>query len=167
MAPYYIRKATTDDIKDIVAIYNSNAKFLIHHLGVSAIDDFFIQREMSEMEALHFLSCVIIDTQTKTIIGILDYKPDSTVYLSLVMLDARLHGRGIGTVVYRLFEDTMIKEGKQTIRIDVVNDYKDNVVEFWRRQGFAEQSTIRLQWGEKLSNAFVMLKSLSNHLLAP
>ena len=160
MAPYDIRKATADDIKDIVAIYNSNEKFLIHHLGLRAIDDSFIRHEMSEMEALHFLSCVIVDAQTKTLIGVLDYKPDSTVYLSLVMLDARLHGRGIGTLVYHIFEDTMIKEGKKAIRIDVVNDYKNHAVEFWKKQGFAAQDTICLKWGSKQSNAVVMLKTL-------
>lgn len=155
-----IRKATKDDVDKIVEIYNSNSKFLTTHLGVELVDNSFINSEMVQMDAVGFLSCVIINVNTGEIIGVLDYKPDTTVYLSLIMLDSKFHGKGLGTLAYNSFEGDMTRSKKQSIRIDVVNDYAGNVVGFWGKQGFIPQKEIQLKWGSKQSNALVMTKSI-------
>ncbi len=160
MNSYSIRKVTKDDIGKIVEIYNSNEKFLRNHLGYKSIDDSFINHELVEMETGDFLSCIITDVHTADIIGVIDYKPDTTVYLSLIMIDKKYHKKGIGTLAYRLFEEEMLRLGKQSIRIDVVNDYEGNAVKFWENQGFIPQEQIKLNWGNKQSNALVMLKAL-------
>lgn len=160
MSSYSFRKVTKDDVCKIVEIYNSNDKFLINHLGCKSIDDSFINSELVEMEKAGFLSCVITDIQTEDIIGVIDYKPDTTVYLSLIMIDKKHHSKGIGTLAYRLFEEDMKRSGKQSIRIDVVNDYEDNILNFWGNQDFIPQKQIKLNWGNKQSNALVMLKEL-------
>lgn len=58
------------------------------------------------------------------------------------------------------FEREKIQDGKNSIRIDVVNDYQRNVVPFWKRQGFLEKENVTLAWGKKKSNAVVMKKNL-------
>ncbi len=160
MSQYCIRKVTENDVTDIVRIYNSNKKFLINQLGQASINMNFIRQEMAEMEAMGFLSCIIIDTQTEASVGLIDYKPDDTVYLSLIMLDTRFQGNGIGAQAYHHFEEEMLLQGRQSIRIDVVNDYIGNVVSFWEKQGFIAQNEIQLSWGSKKSNALVMVKTL-------
>lgn len=159
---YEIREATEADINAIVRVYNSNVEFLVNHLGVEAVDDKFICNEMQEMKMLKFLSCAIIDLSTNMIIGVLDYKPDNTVYLSLMMLDSEQQKCGVGMAVYNQFEKNMRQLGKGSIRIDVVNDYIGNAVEFWKKQGFISKDEIELNWGEKQSTAIVMIKVLSN-----
>ena len=160
MNSYCIRKVTNDDVCKIVEMYNSNEKFLLNHLGYKSIDDSFINRELVEMETDDFLSCIITDVQTGDIIGVIDYKPDTTVYLSLILIDKKYHRKGIGTLVYRFFEEEMLRSGKQSIRIDVVNDYDGNAVDFWKKQDFIPHKQIKLNWGNKQLNALVMLKAL-------
>lgn len=157
---YTIREATITDIDAIVKIYNSNNKFLINHLGKDTIDKNFIINEMKEMKSLNFLSCVIVEAQTNKIIGVLDYNPKSTVYLSLMMINSEYQGNGIGDYIYKMFEKDMIKSGKKSIRIDVVNDYSGNAIGFWEKQGFTPKESLNLTWGNKESSAIVMKKNL-------
>lgn len=79
--------------------------------------------------------------------GVLDYKPDSEVYLSLFMLDLQAQGNGIGREIYTMFEHAMIEQGKKKIRIDVVNDYPENILPFWKKMGFQEDKKAELIWG--------------------
>lgn len=157
---YEIREATEADINAIVRVYNSNVEFLVNHLDVETVDDKFIFNEIQEMKAMAFLTCVIIDSSTNIVIGVLDYKPDNTVYLSLMILDSEHQKCGVGMAVYNQFEKNMRQLGKGSIRIDVVNDYIGNAVEFWEKQGFISKDEIELSWGQKQSTAIVMIKRL-------
>lgn len=157
---YEIREAVESDINAIVRVYNSNDKFLVNHLGMEAVDDKFVFNEMLEMKAIGFLSCVIIEPSTNMVIGVLDYKPDDTVYLSLLMIDSEHQKCGVGRSVYHQFEKKMHQLGKSTIRIDVVNDYIGNAEEFWKKQGFISVDKLKLKWGQKQSMAVVMVKSM-------
>lgn len=161
MDSYSIREATEYDIDAIVGVYNSNYKFLMNHLGMELVDHSFIANEMQEMLAAKFLSCVIMDVSTNTVVGVLDYKPDNTVYLSLMMIDSNHQQSGVGRLVYNQFEESMRQFGKNSIRIDVVNDYVGNVVAFWEKQGFIAKDEVKLSWGQKQSTAVVMVKSLA------
>lgn len=157
---YEIREVTEADIKAIVRVYNSNTEFLANHLDMKSVDDKFILNEIQEMKTMAFLSCVIIDLSTNTVIGVLDYKPDDTVYLSLLMIDSKYQKCGVGMSVYKQFEKNMRQLGKNSIRIDVVNDYIGNVVGFWKKQGFISKNEVKLNWGQKQSTAVVMIRSL-------
>lgn len=160
MGLYVIRKTISTDITKIVEIYNSNIKFLVNHLGVEQVDEKFIDKEIMDMKKSNFLSCVIIDLKTDEIIGVLDYKPDITVYLSLIMVHSKFQGKEVGNTIYKNFEQLMLQSQKESIRIDVVNDYTDNVIGFWTKQDFIAQKEIQLQWGDKKFKALVMTKSL-------
>ncbi len=47
------------------------------------------------------------------------------------------------------------------IRLDVVDDYEDNVKPFWERLGFYSCERISLDWGNKRSAAQVMKKEIT------
>lgn len=160
MGKYVIRAVQQNDYCKIAGIYNSNRSFLLHHLGMAAVAEDFVAQEVLTMHNEGFRSCVIINQENLVVEGVLDYRPDPEVYLSLLMLSNNLQGKGVGSDIYLQFEREMIQDGKKSIRIDVVNDYQGNVVPFWKSQGFLEKENIMLEWGKKKSNAVVMRKDL-------
>lgn len=160
MEKYIIRAVQENDYYKIAEIYNSNHAFLLHHLGMAAVTESFVSQEVSTMHKEGFHSCVIVNQESLVVEGVLDYKPNPEVYLSLFMLSANLQGKGVGSNIYLQFERELIKNGENSIRIDVVNDYQGNVVPFWKRLGFLEKENITLKWGKKKSNAVVMKKNL-------
>lgn len=160
MGKYIIRAAQQNDYCKIAGIYNSNSSFLLHHLGMSAVTEDFVAQEVLTMTMKGLRSCVIVNQENLAVEGVLDYRPNPEVYLSLLMLSANLQGKDVGSNIYLQFEREMIQDGKNSIRIDVVNDYQENVVPFWKRQGFLEKENIMLEWGNKKSNAVVMKKNL-------
>ena len=160
MEKFYIRELNRNDYKRVTEIYNSNREFLRNHLGTEAVDEAFISTEAATMERVGFCSCVIVNEETQTVQGVLDYKPDDEVYLSLMMLVAESQGKGIGKKIYSLFESQMNRKNRASIRIDVVNDYPGNVVPYWEKLGFVANETITLEWGNKKSKALVMRKRL-------
>ena len=160
MEKFYIRELNPNDYKRVAEIYNSNREFLLNHLGVESVDEAFVSDEAVTMKKVGFQSCVVVDEETQAVQGVLDYKPDDEVYLSLLMLSAELQGRGIGKEIYALFESKMMKEKRASIRIDVVHDYPGNVVPFWEKLGFVDNESITLEWGNKKSSAIVMRKRI-------
>ena len=160
---YTIREATPSDVEAIVQIYNSNCVFLTNHLGRDSVNRSFILGEQEDMKTMNFISCVIIDESADKIVGVLDYKPDETVYLSIMMLDKQIQGNGAGRFIYDLFEKKMISMKRCAIRIDVVDTYKGNALDFWKKQGFVSEEKVLLKWGEKESSAVVMKKYIGKH----
>lgn len=161
MDRYCIRDICADDYSQVVAIYNANPRFLTDHLGVEAIDEAFISREVSAMRKAGFRPCVIINGEKQTVRGVLDYRPGKEAYLSLLMLAADLQGKGAGCRVYSCFESEMLQlEDSVSIRIDAVNDCFDNAIPFWKKLGFSECESVTLEWGKKKSRAVVMRKNI-------
>ncbi|MDD3660071.1 MAG: GNAT family N-acetyltransferase, partial [Lachnospiraceae bacterium] len=66
------------------------------------------------------------------------------------------HGK---EVLFQL-ESMLIERHTKQIRIDVVDDYKENVVGFWKKQGYKEVEAVKLQWNGYESNAIKMYKTL-------
>ena len=160
MNRYKIREVKEEDVEAIVQVYNSNHRFVVNHLGREFVDDLFIFNEIEEMKCAEFLPCVIIDMQSDSVVGVIDYKPEDVVYLSLLMLDSEQQKSGVGHKVYHYFEENMRESGKSSIRIDVVNDYDKNAVGFWDKQGFLPKDTVKLCWGSKQLTALTMIKNL-------
>ena len=160
MSKYMIRDVQEKDIKAIVDIYNSNDQFLFYHLVVKSVDETFMIQEISTMRNLGFPPSVIVNHQNSKIQRILDYKLEQEVYLSLIMLAKNLQGNGTGSSLYSCFESKMIQDKRDSIRIDVVNDYQKNLVSFWKKHGFEEPEEIVLIWGNKKTKAVVMKKYL-------
>lgn len=160
MQAYFIRCIQPEDYPAIAAVYNSNPHFLRTHLGLECVDEEFVAREAEEMHRVGFSSCVIIDKERMQVSGVLDYRPGPEVYLSLLMLSGELHGRGIGKRIYEDFEKEMHRAGCESVRIDVVNDYPDNLVCYWKKLAFCEEEAVSLKWGNQMNTAIVMRKHL-------
>ncbi|SFO18991.1 Acetyltransferase (GNAT) domain-containing protein [Pseudobutyrivibrio sp. JW11] len=148
------------NMADAIKIYNSNTNFLIHHIGEDHIDESFLKNELEEMQAHGFTSnYILVDNEP---IGILDYmiNGEGYVYLSLMMITKEKQKNGLGTAVYNFFEEMIRNSGAQIIRIDVVDDYENNVLPFWKKLGFEAKRRDELTWGNKKSSVSVMEKVL-------
>lgn len=160
MKRWKIRKIEKQDYKAVVDIYNSNPSFLCHHLGMDSVDVQFISKEVISMNEIGFSSCAVIEETSGRIVGTLDFRYGDESYLSLLMLGTEYQKRGIGREVYNFFEILAKEKGSLSIRIDVVNDYPDNVVAFWEKLGFEKCEPVQLNWGNKVSSAIVMRKQI-------
>ena len=134
-------------------------------MGCRAVDGTFVLQEWRQMKKEGFSTTVIADAQTGAAVGFIDCRDSEPVYLSLFLLDAALQGKGLGTELYREFEEMQrrIQQEQRKInrlRIDVVDDYEGNLVPFWKRRGFEEGEEITLEWGGKASRARVMYRDL-------
>lgn len=164
MRTCFFRDIQEKDYKRVMDIYNSNHRFLINHLGMTSVEETFVVQEITTMLRMKFQSRAIVNRADTMIQGIIEFKPEQEVYLSLFMLDAKLQGKGLGRYIYSEFEKEMIRENRLSIRIDVVDDYTENLIPFWKSLGFTEEERVVLYWGNKKSNAVVMRKKLSTDL---
>lgn len=165
MHDYRIRIAAEEDLGMIEEIYNQNPSFLQEHLGQTVIDAAFLLNDQREMKAAGFLSCVVEDPSSHAVIGVIDYKPGTEVYLSLLMLHPSCQRQGCGQKIYHLFEKQMAVQGGQSIRIDVVANSEEgnssSALPFWTKQGFVPFDETWLEWGQKRSQALVMRKNIA------
>lgn len=157
MANYIIDQVDQNDINRILDIYNSNKTFLCNHIGISSVSKEFILNEIEEMKKAGFISSIIKDNKGK-IVGLCDFKISDEVYLSLLMIDYRLKGNGLGKTIYNQFEKMFKSKNTKRIRIDVVYDYEENALGFWKKQGFISNKKIELEWNGYKSNAIKMYK---------
>lgn len=151
---------TENDITEIVRIYNSNPDFLQNHLGLNCVSADFVSSEMLEMRQMGFRATKIIDSVMGKIIGICDFKLGEEVYLSLLMVDGSLQGKGLGREIYSALEELVKGYDGGCVRIDVVDSYSGNAVEFWKKQGFTARERTVLNWNGKKSDALIMKKVL-------
>lgn len=154
---YIIDKVDKKDINRIVDIYNSNKTFLCSHMGILSVSKEFILNEIEEMKKVGFSSSIIKDNKDE-IVGLCDFKISNEVYLSLLMIDDKLKGNGLGKIIYNQLEKIFKSKNAKRIRIDVVYDYKENVLRFWEKQGFISDEKIELEWNGYKSNAIKMYK---------
>ena len=159
MANYKIDMITENDIDKILDIYNSNTSFLENHIGIKTVSKKFIVGEIEEMKKIGFNS-LVIRSGTGNVLGICDFKMADEVYLSLLMIDAKQKGNGLGSRIYNQLEQIFKSENANRVRIDVVYDYEDNAVGFWEKQGFIHCEKIQLEWHGYKSNAIKMLKTI-------
>lgn len=159
MDNYIIDMIIENDIAKILDIYNSNKSFLKNHMGITAVSKDFIVDEIEEMKSIGFSSLVIKNNEGN-IVGICDFKMEDEVYLSLLMIDAKLKGNGLGSIIYNQLEKIFKSKNASRIRIDVVYDYEENVLGFWEKQGFVPCEKIQLEWNGYKSKAVKMYKTI-------
>ncbi len=158
---YTLREVSETDILTVVKIYNSNVNFLKNHLGCLDVNENFIKQEIEQMKLSNFVSSAIIESGNDKVVGVIDYRvQEKEVYLSLIMIDSSLQGYRLGRKLYSYFENLMRDKKQKFIRIDVVNDYENNLVLFWESLGFVCSKEIELEWANKKSRAVVMRKVL-------
>lgn len=159
MKNFALRPAGLEDIGIITAIYNSNPEFLHAHLGVCRVSEKFLHEEMLEMQRQGFTTR-LFTTETGQTVGLADYRPDQTAYLSLLMLDASIQGHGWGRRCYELLEQELLAQGCAQVRLDAAQG-PHSPATFWEKLGFLTGKTIRLTWGGHSFPATVMHKDIT------
>ncbi|MCR3761033.1 GNAT family N-acetyltransferase [Clostridium felsineum] len=156
---FYVDLLEDEDLKEVVLVYNSNKNFLMKHIGKGSVTEEWILGEIKCMRELHFYPCKIVDKANMKLVGVMDFKIDKESYLSLLMLNSTYKNRGLGKLVYEGFEKYVKEKGSLGIRIDVVCEYDNKVLSFWKRNGFMEIENVKLKWTSKALPAVVMRKS--------
>ena len=158
----YIAEVQPTDIQDVVSLYNSNKKFIQHHMGTDHVTPDWVQNEWEAMKESGFLSCKAVEKESGTLMGILDSKVGKETYLSLLMIHGEAQNRGLGREIYDAFEKYARSAQCKSIRLDVVTAYSDHVVKFWIQRGFIKDRDIELNWSGVSLPAVVMKKILSD-----
>ena len=157
---FYIDIVEYKDLDEIVNVYNSNKQFLINHIGRETVTNEWIVHELDAMKQAGFYPCKIVEIKSEKIIGIIDFKIDEETYLSLLMLQNYFKGKGYGKLIFNVFEEYAKLQKSRCIRIDVVTDYDNSVLDFWINNGFVNSEDIELNWAGKVLPAVVMKKYL-------
>ncbi len=157
MNNYTFCKIGINDIDRIVEIYNSNVTFLITHMGTSNISKEFILNEINKMKNYGFISSLIKNNKNE-IIGLCDFKIQKEAYLSLLIIHSKFKGNGFGRDIYNHLERVFKLNNVKRVRIDVIYDYEENVLGFWKKQGFVIDGEVELEWNGYKSNAIRMIK---------
>lgn len=155
---FKLRDATEGDFESLVKVYNSNESFLQSHLGVNAVDLEWLTSEFKQMLNSGFQPLVAVD-KDDVIIGLIDYKDGSEIYLSLLMLDSCQLSIGIGRRIYEAFENEYCYDSK-SIRMDLVSNYNVGVEHFWKSNGFKIVERLKLEWNGRELDAMKMKKYL-------
>lgn len=157
----YVSLAATDDIDNIVEIYNSNPGFLMTHLGREKVNAKWVEDEMNTMKEIGFMSSKVVLKNGNQAIGVLDFLVNEESYLSLLMLHSGNRYIGLGSEIYKGFEHFAKVHKSKRIRIDVVTSYDKNVLNFWISKGFNIIKQVELNWSGKNLPAVKMKKNIS------
>ncbi|KRU27458.1 N-acetyltransferase [Clostridium sporogenes] len=156
----YVDLIDTKDLNEIIEVYNSNKYFVIKHMDKEKVTIKWILQEIESMKEIGFYCCKIVDISSEKIIGIMDFKIDVETYLSLLMIHNDYKSKGFGEEIFKAFEEYAKSSKSKCIKIDVVNNYNNSVLDFWVRNGFAEFKDVELNWTGKSLPAIIMKKRL-------
>lgn len=156
----YISLIENNDLLDILEVYNSNIKFLQAHMGDKSVDNKWLEEEIESMKEAGFYSCKVVAKKEEKIIGLLDFSLKEEAYLSLLMIHDSYKNKGYGKEIYLEVEKYIKANQCKSIRIDVVTNYDENVLAFWKLNGFKVIENIELNWTGKMLPAAVMKKYL-------
>lgn len=156
----YVSLAATDDIDNIVEIYNSNPGFLRTHLGREKVNAKWVEDEMNTMKEIGFMSSKVVLKNGNQAIGVLDFLVNEESYLSLLMVHSDNRYIGLGSEVYKGFEQFAKVHKSDRIRIDVVTSYNKNVLNFWVSKGFSIMEQVELNWSGTNLPAVKMKKNI-------
>ena len=157
---FYANLIEKKDIREVLNVYNSNNYFLINHMDTNKVTSEWILRELEDMRVIGFNSYKIVEIKTRKIIGIIDFKFDDETYLSLLMIHRDFQGKGFGKLILQEFEEYAKSLKSKCIRIDVVSNYDNSVLEFWFNNGFVKFKDVELNWSGRVLPAVIMKKFL-------
>jgi len=158
---FFIDLVENRDLNDIVEVYNSNKKFLLNHTESDIVKYKWLIEELELMKKMNFCSCKVVEKSSGKIIGIIDFKIGEETYLSLLMIHNDYKNKGFGKLIYQALEAFVKSIKSRGIRIDVVTNYDDRVLNFWIRNGFNKFKNVELNWTGKVLPAVIMKKSFS------
>ena len=155
-----ITEISEEDSSEILEIYNSNKHFLVTHLDKKKVDLDWVIEELDKMRKMNYLTFKIIELSSGKVIGFIDFKLHEESYLSLLMIHNSYKSKGYGKEAYALLEEHFRNEKVRNVRIDVVYDYDNSVMQFWVDRGFNKVKNIQLQWDDQYLGAAMMKKAL-------
>ncbi|WP_099191375.1 GNAT family N-acetyltransferase [Tepidibacter mesophilus] len=158
---FRVEELNNKDLNEIVEVYNSNKNFLISHMDKKEITIEWMIEELKSMKEIGFLCCKIVDMNSEKIVGVIDFKVDKETYLSLLMIHNNYKNKGLGRLIYKGLEKYALSLKSNCIRIDVVADYDDSVIEFWTKNRFVKFKDTILNWTGKDLDAIVMKRNLT------
>lgn len=158
---FRVEEVRNKDLNEIVEVYNSNENFLTSHMDKKEITGEWMIEELKSMKEIGFLCCKIVDMNSQKIVGVVDFKVDKETYLSLLMIHNNYKNKGLGRLIYNSLEEYVLSLKSDCIRIDVVTDYDDSVIEFWIKNRFVKFKDTILNWTGKELNSIVMKKNLT------
>lgn len=150
-----------NDLNEILEVYNSNEGFLLNHLNTDRVTEKWMIEELASMREIGFQSCKIVERESGRIMGIMDFKGGEETYLSLLIIHRDFKGKGLGRAIFQAFEMFLKSLKSKGIRIDVVINYDDSVLDFWVGNGFAKYDDVELNWDGRILPAVIMKKYLS------
>lgn len=153
-----ISDVNEEDIRGVLEVYNSNKDFLLSHMNKREVNIEWLMQEQEEMKGIDFKTLIV--KENNNIIGFIDICLKEECYLSLLMVHNEYRNKGYGKEIYEALEEYLRKINLKSIRIDVVHNYNESVLRFWRNRGFKEIEKVQLQWADTLLDAVVMKKSL-------
>ena len=157
---FFVSLVEDEDLEEVSRVYNSNKRFLRSHMDREMVTNEWLIQELDSMKALGFHPSKIVDRRSGQIVGIIDFKEGEETYLSLLMLHSDFKGKGFGKQVYQSFEAYVKSQKSKCIRIDVVTDYNNSVLDFWVDNGFEKFKDVELNWTGKTLPAVAMKKHL-------
>jgi hypothetical protein len=156
----YISSVDSSDVNRILETYNSNKNFLRAHMDKNEVEAKWLQDEIATMKGIGFIPCKLVLKATNALVGILDFSVKEESYLSLLMLHSDYCEKGYGSEVYQGLEDFVKTNKASCIRIDVVTNYDQAVLDFWISKGFDVVGSVELNWTGKKLPAVSMKKFL-------
>ncbi|AFK86374.1 MULTISPECIES: GNAT family N-acetyltransferase [Thermoanaerobacterium] len=157
---FYIDSVENKDLNEVVEVYNSNKHFLLSHMDKEKVTKEWILQELESMKEVGFHSCKIVEISSEKIIGVMDFKVGKETYLSLLMIHNDFKSKGFGKLIFRAFEEYAKSQRSKCIRIDVVTNYDNSVLDFWIKNGFTKFKNVELNWTGKILPAITMKKNL-------
>ncbi|MCQ1529970.1 GNAT family N-acetyltransferase [Lutispora saccharofermentans] len=157
---FYVDLVENENINEIAQVYNSNKHFLLSHIDSGKVTYEWVKQELESMDRADFYSCKVVEKITGKIIGIVDFKAGKEAYLSLLMLHKDYKDKGYGKLIYQALEEYVKSIGSKCIRIDVVTDYDESVLNFWTRKGFIKFKDVELNWTGRILPAVTMKKKI-------
>jgi GNAT superfamily N-acetyltransferase len=130
-------------------------------MGTDHVTPDWVMNEWESMKQSGFLSCKAVEKKSGKIVGIIDFNVGEESYLSLLMIHGVAHNQGIGRHIYDAFEEYVKMAHSNSIRLDVVIIYSDNVVKFWSKRRFVKDHDIELNWSGVILPAIVMKKVIT------
>ncbi|MBX4262134.1 GNAT family N-acetyltransferase [Clostridium estertheticum] len=148
------------DINAIVEVYNSNKCFLVNHMGTDKVRYEWVLEELENMRKAGFYSCKVVEKSSGKVMGIIDFKIGEETYLSLLMIHDNYKNKGLGKLIYQALEEYAKKVKSKSMRIDVVTNYDNAVLNFWVKNGFDKIKDVELEWAGKILPAVIMKKNI-------
>jgi len=132
----------------------------LSHMSKEEVESEWMLEEFESMKRIGFHCCKIVNINTGKIVGVLDFKIDKETYLSLLMIHTDHKNKGLGNSIYQAFEKYVLSQNSKSIKIDVVTEYDNAVLDFWIRKGFIVYENIELNWTGKILSAVTLKKFL-------